>query len=483
MGEENCNGDAPREQFKSGEDLRAWVERELGLKLPRDAVCPHHQSPFEYLAAAHFEPARDLLVWAPRGGGKTRLGAAATLLDLLYKPQCHVRILGGSLEQSLRMWEHLGPDVQRIAWPQIHKGRSTRRIDFKNGSSAAILTQSERAVRGLRVQKLRCDEVELFEPEIWEAAQLITRSRPALQLPGSDHTFSAVAGTIEAFSTMHRPGGLMSKLVEKAEKGGAKLIRWCILEVLEKCPPERECKSCPLYDDCGGIAKNKCDGFVSIDDAIAMKQRVSKETWEAEMLCRRPSVRDCVFGSFNPDIHVLENPPLFGEREIWLGIDFGYSAPFVCLWIAVCADGFHVLDEYVQEQQTMDVHIEQIRRRRHGYVKKVGCDPAGSARNEQTGASSLSLLSDAGYNVRYRKSFIVDGLEKIRAALQPAHGPARLFIHPRCRRLIEALKAYRYSDGGSELPLKDGEHDHLIDALRYFFVNCSTFGDPKHRRY
>ena len=50
-------------------------------------------------------------------------------------------------------------------------------------------------------------------------------------------------------------------------------------------------------------------------------------------------------------------------------------------------------------------------------------------------------------------------------------GEIKLFIHPRCVRLIKAMQAYRYPTGGGELPIKDGEHDHLIDALRYYFVN------------
>src|SRR5258706_4874232 len=180
MGEGNAEGDTPRkavELIGDGPKLREWVERELGLKLPKEAVCQHHQSPFEYLECAFFEKARDIVVWAPRGGGKTRLGAVATLLDLLHKPGCQVRILGGSLEQSLRMWDELRPDVERLAEAEVHRGRSSRRIGFKNWSGAAILTQSQRAVRGLHVQKLRCDEVEMFEPEVWEAAQLITKSR------------------------------------------------------------------------------------------------------------------------------------------------------------------------------------------------------------------------------------------------------------------------------------------------------------------
>ena len=47
----------------------------------------------------------------------------------------------------------------------------------------------------------------------------------------------------------------------------------------------------------------------------------------------------------------------------------------------------------------------------------------------------------------------------------------RLRISPKCERLIKAMEGYHYGEHGGELPLKDGEHDHLVDALRYFFVN------------
>jgi hypothetical protein len=164
--------------IRTADGLHQWIQTFVGLNIPRRAICPHHDPPFEYLIRSFFEPASDLIVWAPRGGGKTRLAAVATLLDLVFKPGCSVRILGGSLEQSLRMWEHLLPDLEFAAPHVLHRKRSsTRRVSLTNGSGAAVLTQSQRAVRGLRVQKLRCDEVELFKPEIWEAAQLVTKSR------------------------------------------------------------------------------------------------------------------------------------------------------------------------------------------------------------------------------------------------------------------------------------------------------------------
>lgn len=452
---------------KKSEDLWEWIALYTDLKIPTKPVCPHHQAPFEYILRSYYEPASDLVVWAPRGGGKTRLAALATLLDLLHKPGCSVRILGGSLDQSLKVWEHLLPDLEEHCTDLIvKKGRTARRINLSEGSNVAVLTQSERAVRGLRVQKLRCDEVEMFNPEIWEAAQLVTRSTKCGE--------REVRGVVEAISTHHRMGRLMGKILDRAQMTGIPVIRWCLLDVLEKCPAERECRTCPLWDECRGIAKTKCEGFFKIDDAIAMKQRVSRDTWECEMLCNRPAVQGCVFPSFDEKLHLREKVEMGMLRPLTLAIDFGFNAPFVCLWIQEDGEKCLVIDEYVQSQRTVAVNMEQVESREWGKAPRICCDPAGAGRNDQTARSNVQLLKDRGYKVHKRHSLIQDGLELVRTELHPAIGPARLFIHPRCRHLIAALKQYRYPDVGGEVPLKDGEHDHLIDALRYFYVNRTT---------
>jgi hypothetical protein len=479
------------------DDLHGWVRSYTGLNVPRQSICPHHDPPFEYLIRSFFEPAKDLIVWAPRGGGKTRLAAVATLLDLHFKPGVAVRILGGSLEQSLRMWEHLLPDIEYNARHLVEKMRpASRRLKWVNGSSAAVLTQSQRAVRGLRVQKLRCDEVELFDPKIWEAAQLVTKSR------ASGEGFG-ISGAIDALSTVHRPYGLMNKVVEQAQAAGSpRIVRWCLLEVLERCPPSRECKTCPLWDECRGVAKEKCDGFFRIDDAIEMKRRVSLETWNNEMLCRKPSQHGCVFPSFDEQQHVREemsvvsgplsvgagpstdNGQLTTDRSLFLAMDFGFANPFVCLWVERRGDGgTYVFDEYVQSMRTTDDHLKQIEARRWPKVRHVCCDPAGAGRNDQTAASNIRVLRANGYVVRSRKSSIVEGLEMIRAALRPASGSARLFIHPRCAKLIKAMRSYHYPPAGGELPAKDGEFDHPIDALRYYFVNTQASAVAEARTY
>jgi hypothetical protein len=451
----------------TADELHQWIAHYTKLKIPRKPVCLNHNAPFEYVWRAYNEPAGDLVVWASRGGGKTRLAALATLLDLVHKPGCSVRVLGGSLEQSLKTWEHLLPDLEELPEELYRPGArgATKRVRLSNESTAAVLTQSQRAVRGLRVQKLRCDEVELFTPDIWRAAQLSTRS-----ITTKDDLSGPIRGVVEAISTFHVPGGLMGSIIDRARENGTPVLHWCLLDVLERCPPERDCDTCPLLADCGRIAKTACDGFFPIDDAIVMKHRVSLEMWETEMLCKRPRVTGSVFPHFDPQVHVRVATASASVDQISLAVDFGFNNPFVCLWIVDDGRRCHVIDEYVQSGQPVSQHVQEIRQRPWGRVERLCCDPAGNASNDQTAISDVQLLKKEGFKVLSRASRIVDGIEMIRQALRPAAGEPTLFIDPRCKGLIEALKGLRYPTTG-ELPKKDGTHDHPIDALRYFYVN------------
>lgn len=475
------------------DDLHRWVKLFCNLDVPRTPARPEANAPFDYLVRAYFEPASDQVVHACRGGGKTRLAAVATLLDLLHKPGISVRILGGSLEQSIRMWEHLLPDLTHTA-RELLKRRTgnARRIALANGSTCAVLTQSQRCVRGLRVQKLRCDEVEVFSADVWEAAQLVTKSgrsgtwetgraasasgaggasAPTPASGRSTESARLIHGAIDALSTLHKPSGLMQRVIEQAESVGTPIVRWNLLDVLERCPAERECASCPLVGECGGIAKKRAGGFVRIDDAIRMKRRVSLETWRNEMLCERPSVQNAVFAGFDPAIHVRSDLAM-REPTTSLAVDFGIGAPFVCLWIQSDAQKTYIIDEYVQKDLTIDDHVMEMQTRPWPAPTHIDCDPAGWARNDQTGMSNVQRLRRAGYVVRFRRTDIDEGIEQVRAALRPASGSPTLFIHPRCRRLIRSITCLTLARHRAGLaPVKDGENDHAVDALRYHFVN------------
>jgi hypothetical protein len=418
----------------------------------------------------------DAVVWANRAGGKTLLAAAATLLDCIFKPNCQVRILAGSGAQAGRMYEYFANFAKNGFEDFLAGPVRKEKCSFANGSNVEVLTQSAASVRGHHVQKLRCDEVELIDPQIFEAAKFVTQSK------------HGIISAFEAISTMHKPYGLMQDIINSAKHFGTPIFKWCIWEVIEKCT-ERTCSRCPLDSDCRGKAK-RADGYLKIDDCITHLRRSSRKGFEAEMLCLTPNLQNVVFDQFDLKTHigaVTYDPNL----PIYRTIDFGYVNPFVCLWIQVDSLGVvRVIDEYILCRATINTHAQNITERTPGGQIRVAatyCDPAGAAVNDVTGTSPVTQLKILGIKTIYRNSRILEGIELIRRAIRAGDGSSKIIISPKCKRLIQALRCYHYPDQqtgpGAELPVKDGKHDHPIDALRYFFINHNRSTKTRSRAY
>ena len=441
--------------------LHDFIRAFYSLDVPRRAVCPGHRAPFDYVAGAFFETFGDSLVWANRGGGKTELGSVATHLDSIFKPGCETRILGGSLAQSERMYAHLS----RKWWPHFDRlllrDPLSRRTELRNGSTVEILTQSERNVRGQRVPKVKCDEVEEFSPEVWQAVQFVTQSTPA------QAGRPPVRASLQALSTMHRAYGLMSQVLAQAEAGAFELFKWCLWEVIERCR-DRECSRCILLGDCQGKAK-RAEGFFPVEDALAICRRSSRESWEAEMLCERPTREGLVYRDFDPARHVLDctfdaNLPTFAA------LDFGYSNPTVCLF-AQERDGLLVVfDEYYRAGETTAAHAQVLRPLFDRYrVTQAWADPSG--------AEQRSVLAQHGVRTEAADARLERGLEAVRSRLKadPVTGRVGLLFDRRAKHTLEEISQYHYVPG-SEAPAK--EADHCMDALRYL---CAALRKPLRR--
>ena len=103
---------------------------------------------------------------------------------------------------------------------------------------------------------------------------------------------------------------------------------------------------------CVSGAGEGAEGFVKIDDVMAMRGRVSRGTWEHEMLCFPPRFEDAVFGAFRRERHVRAVPGAvlagagrvamegrlgeFAVEAVICGVDFGFAQAFVCLWWRCC---------------------------------------------------------------------------------------------------------------------------------------------------
>jgi hypothetical protein len=189
------------------QDLKNYVKVFLGIDVPNKRICPEHHRPMDYLwhafsadFASEVKANADAIVWANRAGGKTELAAVATLLDCVFKPNCRVRILGGSGEQSGRMYEYLTGFLYN-GFEEFLAGPALKaKCRFVNGSSVEVLTQSATSVRGQHIHKLRCDEVELFDEDVFAAAKFTTQST------------ENILAAMEIISTIHRPYGWMHQL-------------------------------------------------------------------------------------------------------------------------------------------------------------------------------------------------------------------------------------------------------------------------------
>ena len=204
-----------------------------------------------------------------------------------------------------KMYEYLIAEVGRRRSPAMLVAASRRRggRNLANGSAIEVLTQSARSVRGQRVHRLKCDEVDEFSPEVWQAAQFITQSGPGRDGrldPGPDGgLLDACTGRSarwrswstdsalriaecglrsERTATRHLAAGLEMGTLPIAVNGnaidnltqrrlgasGPLLLTWCLWEVIERCPPDRSCSRCPLWADCGGKAR-QADGYFPIE--------------------------------------------------------------------------------------------------------------------------------------------------------------------------------------------------------------------------
>jgi hypothetical protein len=281
-----------KHDFKDAGELLKFIQAFWGLKLPRAKVCPEHTPPAEYVTAAFFEEVQNCVCWANRGGGKTLNGAMVTWLDSVFKPGCETKILGGSLEQSQKMYSHIQERFATSSFTHLVQGEMLKTFTkMAGGGSIQILTASSKSVRGPHPQKLKLDEVDEIDPELYEAALFIPQTARKIQ------------ASIQIYSTMHKAYGLMNRVITEAAESGFRIFKWCIFDVMEKCVG-RDCEDCALWEDCGGRARN-ADGFIKIDDAITKKRMASREAWEAEALCLMPSQEGLIYREFDPSIHVV----------------------------------------------------------------------------------------------------------------------------------------------------------------------------------
>jgi hypothetical protein len=428
------------------------------------------------------------------GGGKSKALAVESLLLALANPGCtgviagptHAMLVGSTMESfrdSLprpegcdRPW---GSPLVRdwsaremcltLAAADNRSRRGSARIRFRSAHDPEHL-------RGPNLAWFALDEAALCRRQAWEVLIGRVRVRDARRAAGIAVT------TPRGFDWVYEEfaGG---------SDAGSRLIRWS------------------TADNAGNLRP----GFVE-ELRAAYPDRLARQELDAAF----ESFHGAVYADFRrtaaPDGNLL--PWTYRpDRPTWLGIDFGFRRP-AAVWVQELPVGetlvphalerqdcrshpdrshpdrshhhpaFVVFDEFVPADCPTDRLIAGIRARPYRLSGAFG-DPAGAG-VDGSGGSDLAALRAAGIPVRVCtdavRTRLMYGIGLLQGLVLDATGRRRLFLATdesgRCRvpTLLAALEGYAWPSHSPgrplrDEPLKDGVHDHPLDALRYWAIN------------
>jgi len=223
------------------------------------------------------------------------------------------------------------------------------------------------------------------------------------------------------------------------------------------------------------------------------KAKSSVRDWQREMeIDNTISEGDPFFPSFNRAIHI--KPCTFNpEWPLLVALDFGRGHP-AALWAQKTpTNQIRVLSSLMETQKSIFDFAPQIlaetNARYPGANVQYFGDPAGAQETDK-GATTQILLNEFKMRIHYRFSFLEEGLKMLeRSLMVRADGEPGLIFDPSNLILIDGFAGgYKIDTGASgkdgqgrlkNAPKKDGWYDHLIDGLRYLFINIFTIAPTK----
>jgi hypothetical protein len=208
-------------------------------------------------------------------------------------------------------------------------------------------------------------------------------------------------------------------------------------------------------------------GQVSQSEIDQAKNDLDDRTFRQEYMASFEKYSGQIYYNFDREQNVIEQyAPT--TNSIHIGIDFNID-PVSAVISEVKQDHLYVYDEIVIYSSNTDELVEEINNRYSGKHIFVYPDPASKQRKTSAGGrTDLSILKNAGYNVRVRNAhpLIRDRINAVNTKLKNAKGVRTLFIANNCKNVIKSIERQIYKEGTS-LPDKENNYDHMNDALGY----------------
>lgn len=404
--------------------------------------------PYEYQQEFHDSPARFHLIVGGRRVGKSRMALMELIRHCIDTPKAHAWWVAPTIAMAREVgWEEfkeladdLGPVIE-----SIHE--TLLRVRFINGSVLYFKgADNESSLRGRGLTYLVLDEAAFIDEDAWKRAL-----RPALADRG---------GKCLLISTPNGRNWFYSQASFAHSNASWEYAHWPTW--MNPLISERE-----------------------LQEAAAT---ISEQDFRQEFLAEFVTKEGMVYDGFSEENIIEPGIPSIHDFEVYLGVDFGYANPSAICFMAVDREEDKVIQfaEVYEARRSIDELQDLILltlkefNLNPGHVKAIFTDPAGNAEELSSGISPVDFLRQSPFNwtVINKGSDIASGVALVRSYIKAKDGTRRFFVTSNNRETIRSLTGYTYSRATTkhetikEEPLKDGIHDHMCDAIRYFFVNA-----------
>ena len=331
--------------------------------------------------------------------------------------------------------------AKQIAWRQlktmapeelvVKRNESDLSIEFANGSLIALRgADNEDSLRGVSLSALVIDEAAYVKQTAWEMVL-----RPALSDQGGPAWFITT------------PAGL----------------NW-FHDLWEQAQEQKDWDTFSFSTIQGG--------HVSSEEINAARRTLDERTFQQEYLASFETLSGRVYPGFGDD-NIREDIVDTGGPIYW-GSDFNVSVMAGVLGSRV-GDHLHIWDELAVMQSNTDEVCALLKQRFPDRKVIAYPDPTGSARKTSSaGRTDHDIIRRAGFSCISPKSCwsVKDKINATNWMIRTVDGDMKLFVHPRCKHTIKALRNVTFKQGAEEYLIdKTANIEHWTDGLGYLILS------------
>jgi hypothetical protein len=336
-------------------------------------------------------------------------------------------------------WIKLKQILKDLRWvARINEAELT--IHLKNGSRICLRgADNKDSLRGVGIDFMVLDECADIEETAWTEVL-----RPTLSDTKGNALFCGTPKGMNWFHTLYQRG---------------------------QDPTEQEWNSYQYTTIQGG--------YVDGEEIEQAKRDLDAKTFRQEYEATWETYSGIIYHGFDMRHNISSLTEPLDNTILHIGIDFNLD-PMSAVVSYIKDNKIYVMDEIQIWSSNTDELCEEIHRRYRGKKIFVYPDPASKQRKTSAGGrTDLSILTNAGFlpKMMNRHMAVRDRINSVNAKFCSAMGERGIFIHPKCKNLLNSVAKQTFKEG-TVLPDKTQGFDHMNDALGYlvsFLYPIKTF--------